>query len=621
MTDQELNYLQAIGLLTPLDVYFGRFMERLAGGDVPELVLASALVSGAAREGHICLDLAAVAGKVVAAGEGGEAPLRCPDLAPWCARLGEMHVVGKPGEYRPLVLDDDKRLYLYRYWEYQERLAAAVRERVIRVDETVNRESIGEGLARLFPEEEAAGVNWQKVAAFTALTRRFCVISGGPGTGKTTTIARILALLAEQTSSRPAVALAAPTGKAAARLQEAVREARERLPIAPETKAALPQEASTLHRLLGAIPGSPSFRHTRQNPLPVDVLVVDEASMVDLALLSKVVQALPARARLILLGDRDQLASVEAGAALGDICDSAGDGPVSRSHAEELRRATGYRLDVDEEADRPGIRDCIVHLRTSYRFGTTSGIGALCRAVNAGRPDEAAGLLSEGFPDLRWRNVPRPERLPRALREVVEGGFADYLLTDDPGQSFQYLERFRILCAVREGPYGVIALNRTVEEILRDRGLIVSGRPWYRGRPVMITRNDYNLRLFNGDVGVVLPDPAGGGDLRVFFSAAEGTVRKFHPLLLPEHETVYAMTVHKSQGSEFDRVLLLLPDRESPVLTRELIYTGISRARGRVEIWGNEAVFRSAVARRIERTSGLRDTLRGARFPSPGGRG
>ena len=611
MTEPILRRLQAGGLLAPLDVHFGRFMERLAGGAVPELVLASALVSSAARQGHICLDLAAVAGGLVAAEEGGEEPARCPDLSSWCARLGETPVVGKPGEYRPLVLDDAHRLYLYRYWEYQERLAAAVTERVTSLDKAVHGESLARGLARLFPEEEPGGINWQKVAAFTALTRRFCVISGGPGTGKTTTIARILALLAEEVSPRPTVALAAPTGKAAARLQQAVQEARERLPIAPETKAALPQEASTLHRLLGVIPGSPYFRHTSKNPLPTDLLVVDEASMVDLALLSKVVQALPARARLILLGDRDQLASVEAGAALGDICDSAGESPVSSNHAEELRRATGYRIDMDQGAGRPGIRDCIVQLRTSYRFGRASGIGALCHAVNAGRSDEAARLLREGFRDLGWKNVPRPERLPRAIREVVAEGFADYLSTDEPGESFQQLERFRILGAVREGPYGVIALNRTVEEILRDRGLIVPGRPWYRGRPVMITRNDYNLHLFNGDVGVVLPDPAAAGDLRVFFSSAEGAMRKFHPLLLPQHETVYAMTVHKSQGSEFDRVLLVLPDRESPVLTRELIYTGISRARERVEIWGEEAVFRSAVARRIERTSGLRDALVG----------
>ena len=610
MNHHNVSRLQSSGFLIPLDVHFGRFMERLAGGEIPELILASALVSSAARQGHICLELATVAGRVIVEGEGDEEPVRCPPLSPWCARLGETRVVGQPGDYRPLILDDAKRLYLYRYWEYQERLARAVKERAARGGEAVDGELLAQGLARLFPAAEPDGVNWQKVAAFTALTRRFCVISGGPGTGKTTTIAKVLALLAEQASPRPAITLAAPTGKAAARLQEAVREARERLLIAPETKAALPQEASTLHRLLGVIPGSPYFRHTSKNPLPIDVLVIDEASMVDLALLSKVVQALPARARLILLGDRDQLASVEAGAALGDICDSAGQGSVSRSHAEELRRATGYRLDASEGADPPGIRDCIVHLRKSYRFGRTSGIGALCRAVNTGRPDEAAGLVREGFPDLGWRNVPRPERLPQAIRGVVEEGFADYLLTHDPGKSFQCLERFRILCAVREGPYGVIALNRTVEEILRDRGLIASGRPWYRGRPVMIARNDYNLRLFNGDVGVALPDPAAGGDLRVFFSSAEGTLRKFHPLLLPEHETVYAMTVHKSQGSEFDRVLLVLPDRETPVLTRELIYTGISRARGRVEIWGEETVFRSAVARRIERTSGLRDALR-----------
>jgi len=610
MSHDELKRLQASGLLTPLDVHFGRFMGRLAGGDFPELMLAAALVSRAAQQGNICLDLATLAGQVVVEGEGDEEPVRCPAVSLWCARLGETGVVGQPGEYRPLVLDDDKRLYLYRYWEYQERLAAAVTERVTPGDEDMDGELVARGLARLFPEAEPDGVNWQKVAAFTALTRRFCVISGGPGTGKTTTIAKALALLAEQGSPRPAITLAAPTGKAAARLQEAVREAREWLPIPSEAKAAMPQEASTLHRLLGVIPGSPYFRHTSKNPLNVDILVVDEASMVDLALLSKVVQALPARARLILLGDRDQLASVEAGAALGDICDAAGEGPLSRSHAEGLGRATGYRPDAGGGSDRPGIRDCIVHLRTSYRFGRTSGIGALCRAVNAGRPDEAAGLLRDELPDLGWRNVPPPERLPRAIRGVVEEGFAAYLLTDDPVESFQGLERFRILCAVREGPYGVIALNRAVEGILRERGLIASGRPWYRGRPVMITRNDYNLRLFNGDIGVALPDPAAAGDLRVFFSSAEGTVRKFHPLLLPEHETVYAMTVHKSQGSEFDRVLLVLPDRESPVLTRELIYTGISRARRRVELWGRENVFRNAVARRIERTSGLRDALR-----------
>jgi exodeoxyribonuclease V alpha subunit len=521
-------------------------------------------------------------------------------------------VVGRAGEYRPLVLDDGNRLYLYRYWEYQERLAAAIRQRVSKVEACPDMAVVAKRLARLFPEEEPDGINWQKVAAFTALRRRLCVISGGPGTGKTSTVARILAFLVEQAPQRLAIALGAPTGKAAARLQEAVKEAGERLDVPPEVKAALPQDASTLHRLLGSVPGSPRFRHTSENPLPVDAVVVDEASMVDLPLLSKLVQALPSQGRLILLGDRDQLASVEAGSALGDICDSAGEGGFSRSFGEDLRQVAGYGLEVGEGDDRPLLRECIIHLTKSYRFGSGSGIGALCRAVNAGDGHAAVGLLSGAHPDLGWRRLPPPEKLPGAMRGLVEEGFTEYLQSDDPSESFRCFERFRILCALREGPYGLVALNRAVEGILRERGLIASGGPWYRGRPVMITKNDYNLRLFNGDVGVVLPDPAASGELRVFFLAPEGRVRKLHPLVLPQHETVYALTVHKSQGSEFDRVLLILPDTESRILTRELVYTAISRARARVDVWGNEAVFRNAVSRRIERTSGLQDALRQA---------
>ena len=612
MTMDTLTRLHAAGILTPLDVHFGRFMGKLAGGEVPELILAAALASSHTRQGHICLSLPVVAGKTLGEGEGGEGQVRCPPLSSWCERLVATAVVGRPGEYRPLVLDDGNRLYLYRYWEYQERLAEAIKQRVGNIEERPDMAALARRLARLFPEEEADGTDWQKVAAFTAVRRRLCVISGGPGTGKTATVARILALLVEESQRRPAIALAAPTGKAAARLQGAVKEAGERLNAPQEVRAALPQDASTLHRLLGSVSSSPRFRHTSRNPLPVDAVVVDEASMVDLPLLSKLVQTLPSQARLILLGDRDQLASVEAGSALGDICDSAGEGGFSRSFGEELRQAAGYGLEVGGGDDRPGLRDCIVHLRKSYRFGTASGIGALCRAVNAGDGHGAAGLLGGAHPDLGWRRLPPPARLPGAMRSLVEEGFAGYLQHDDPSESFRCLERFRVLCAVREGPYGLVALNRAVEGILRERRLIASGGSWYRGRPVMITKNDYNLRLFNGDVGVVLPDPAAGGQLRVFFLAPEGTVRKFHPLVLPEHETVYAVTVHKSQGSEFDRVLFLLPDTESRVLTRELIYTGISRARARVDIWGNEAVFRNAVSRRIERTSGLQDALREA---------
>jgi len=346
----------------------------------------------------------------------------------------------------------------------------------------------------------------------------------------------------------------------------------------------------------------------------VDCVVVDEASMVDLALMSKLVQGLPEQARLILLGDKDQLASVEAGAVLGDICDTGNTHSFSRRFGSNIKMITGCNIDVDElhGENEPAIQDCICQLQKSYRFGSDSGIGVVSGAVNAGDEDLAIALLMGGkYGDIEWKELPQPNALSRAIKDTVLGGFKDYLRASDPWDIFQLFDRFRMLCALREGPYGVVALNTLVEQILMKEKLIEPDMKWYPGRPVLITSNDYNLRLFNGDVGIVLPDPGANNDLRVFFPAADGTMRRFHPIRLPEHETVYAMTVHKSQGSEFDGLLLLLPDRESPVLTRELIYTAITRARERVEIWGTERVFRTAISRRIERTSGLRDALWG----------
>ncbi|UCG11379.1 MAG: ATP-binding domain-containing protein, partial [Deltaproteobacteria bacterium] len=279
-----------------------------------------------------------------------------------------------------------------------------------------------------------------------------------------------------------------------------------------------------------------------------------------------------------------------------------------------VKEVTGYTVPVDVRRDlESGLQDCIVQLQQSFRFGIDSGIGAVGRAVNEGDGAQAIGLLRQvDYEDIGWRDLPRASGLPTALRRNIIDGFGAYLEETAPGEIFQQFDRFRILCALREGPYGVTALNSLVEDILVKHELIEPDKRWYRGRPVMITRNDYNLRLFNGDVGIVLPDPDSGNDLRVFFPAPKGRLRKFHPQRLPEHETVYAMTVHKSQGSEFDRVLLLLPDRESRVLTRELIYTAITRAREGVETWGRADVFQTAISRRMERMSGLRDALWGA---------
>lgn len=614
--EKDLYRLLENGLISRLDIHFANFVAGLTEGPVWELSLSAALTSSATRQGHICLDLTSMAGKELVNGEEGQKPLLCPKLRDWCKFLLSSRVVGKPGDYKPLILDRRNRLYLFRYWDYQERLSDLIRSRVQDVDEPMDIPKFGESLARLFPGAPGEGIDWQQVAALTAIMKRFSVISGGPGTGKTTTVAKILTLLLEQSGrERPRVALCSPTGKGAARLQEAIHAAKLTLDCSDLVKEAIPTEASTIHRLLGAISNSPYFRHNAQNRLPLDVVVVDEASMVDLALMSKLFQALQPEAKLILLGDKDQLASVEAGAVLGDICDTGHQHGFSVPFSNALKKIIRHTMPLTpDEKGEPGIGDCIVTLRKSYRFPRESGIATVSRAVNRGEGDFAGELLKSGkYEDLQWRDLPPFRTLPKAIRDRVIHGFGASLKAREPQEIFRLFDRFRILCALREGPYGVRAINGMVEQILREKGLITADGGWYRGRPILINRNDYDLGLFNGDVGVILQDPdagpGSGNALRAFFRTPEGNLRKIHPLRLPEHETVYAMTVHKSQGSEFDRVLLILSDRDSPVLARELIYTGITRAREKVEIWGDEAVFKQAVTRRTERMSGLRDAL------------
>lgn len=604
------DLLHKSGVFSALDVHFADFMEKVSGMPSPSLWLAAALVSRSTTEGHICLDLAAVAGeKLFEPGEVTETVV-CPEIHVWKKELLKSEVVGRPGEYKPLILDNKDRLYLFRYWDYQERLAHLIRCRVDEKDAPVNMPLLKEGLFKAFPSHREGEVDWQKVAACAAVFRKFLVISGGPGTGKTTTVAKIMALLLEQNSpGRVRIAFVSPTGKGASRLQQAIKDVKSALDFPEDIKSAIPEEASTIHRLLGSIPDSPYFRYHAGKKLPLDVLVVDEASMVDLALMSKLIQALPVEARLILLGDRDQLASVEAGAVLGDICGAGRLNRFSSHFCEKVGQATGHKICPDK-AGGPAIKDCIVELNRNYRFGPESGIAALSHAVNAGKAHIAEVSLKEGpYRDITWVDLPRPEMLRGALRRGILGEYRSGLRATDPQEVFQHFERFRILCSLREGPYGVSAVNRMIQNMLRQEKWIRPEGRWYRGQPLMVTKNDYHLKLYNGDIGVILQDVPPGKDLRAFFQAPDGTIRKFHPGRLPEHETVYAMTVHKSQGSEFDRVLLLLPDRDSPVLTRELLYTGITRARKSVEIWGRIPVFEQAVSRRTQRASGLRDLL------------
>jgi exodeoxyribonuclease V alpha subunit len=410
--------------------------------------------------------------------------------------------------------------------------------------------------------------------------------------------------------------LAAPTGKAAARMRESLKQAREDLRTRHPAADRLPEEVHTLHRLLKTLPGSPYFRHNRENPLETDIVVVDEASMVDMALMAKLLEAVPSAARLVLVGDKDQLASVEAGSVLGDICDRDRMHGFSAEFCETIQQATGQRLDA-QSGSPSGLQDCMVELRNSFRFSAGSAIGELSRAVNRGDAGRALEILdTPGEDSIAWLDPDAGSRAPLELQRLILSGTADCFRQDTPAAALRELNRFKILCAHKAGPHGVDAINRVAEQMLVRQGLIrpeaAAARPWYAHRPVLVTRNDYALGLFNGDIGMTLPDDASvGRGLFVFFPAGPGETRRFLPYRLPEHETVYAMTVHKSQGSEFDEVLLILPDRDSPVLTRELVYTALTRARKTVTIWARRSILGAAIARRIERTSGLRDALWG----------
>jgi exodeoxyribonuclease V alpha subunit len=594
-----LHRAASLGLIRELDYHFARLVDELVSrggengghGEAPDgVLLAAALVSRQTGEGDVCLHLADWAGRAVFE----ELPeLSAPPLAEWRAMLEACPAVAGAAE-APLVLDGDA-LYLARYWAFETGLAAALRMRAGSWTEGVDRKRLAEGLRRLLGEDAAAAD--QRRAAALAVLRRLAVISGGPGTGKTRTVTAILALLLEQGQDLR-VALAAPTGKAAARLAESIQAAKRELPLDLIQQAAIPERTQTLHRLLGVVPGRSQPRRNAGNPLHVDLLVIDEASMVDLPLLARALDALPEHARLVLLGDRDQLASVEAGAVLADICGEA----AEPRYSAELRKALRETADETQEqaAEASAMADSVVLLTHSYRFARDSGIGALAQAVNAGDADEALGVLEAGWPDL---SLLPPAPLEARLGERLDAVLGDTLAAFRPEQALACLKRLRILCALREGPFGVVEINAQIERHLRRRFGVDTRKPWYRGRPVMVQGNDYALGLFNGDIGIVWPDAA--GSLRVFFEAPEGSLRAVHPGRMPAHETVYAMTVHKSQGSEFDEVLLILPRQDARVLTRELLYTGITRARSSVELWADEPIVAAAVARRVRRASGL----------------
>ncbi len=577
------------GNLDAADVHVASCLGRLAGETDPEVLLAVALAVRAPRTGSVLVDLSRIADQLAGAADQAD-PVGDTPEPDWPEPEGwRTRVAASPLVASGVLHLEGTNLSLDRYWRDEQLLGASLEARSTPfpgVDGAV----LEDGLDRLFRPAPGAGPDLQRRAAATAVLRRFTVVSGGPGTGKTTTVARILALLHEQapaTGGRPPlVALAAPTGKAAARLQEAVRQSAAGLDCPPAVREAVAgAAASTLHRLLGSQPwASTRFRHHHDNLLPHDVVVVDECSMASLSLMARLVDAVRPDARLILVGDHEQLASVEAGAVLGDIVGPAGTGTATGAMAE-----------------------AVVVLRRRYRY--EGAIAELASAIQADDGDATLAVLRGGAGDVVWLE---PDQDTGPLREAaVAAGTAlrAAAVGGEDRAALDELGRFRLLCAHREGPFGAAAWRALVEGWLGEAGAGPGpGGRWYPGQPLMVTGNDYDLGLWNGDTGVVMTRPE--GRLEAVFDRSAG-VLACSPGRLGRVETIYAMTVHKAQGSQFDTVAVVLPEPTSRILTRELLYTAVTRARGRVILVGSEESVRAGVGRPIARASGLRGRLWG----------
>ncbi|WP_394201952.1 exodeoxyribonuclease V subunit alpha [Shewanella waksmanii] len=632
---------QSERLITPLDRHFALQMRALHQDSDPLFEIICALLSRQLSQQHTCLPLAHIDRLNPFAEQRSQCQITA-DISELSAHLANYQAISRAQDNTktPLILDGEF-LYLQRYYQFELDVSHTLNRLALTPVAVENPSQLRTQLALLFPDNQQQ-YDWQKIATATAFNRQLAVITGGPGTGKTTTVTKLLFLLAQHQQIN--IKLVAPTGKAAARLSESIKASKARLMtelasfghlFELDNISAVPEDASTLHRLLGVIPNSHRYRHHKDNPLRLDLLVIDEASMVDLPMMHKILQALPEHARLILLGDQDQLASVEAGAVLADICaglkhqqfDQQGQASTywqmrySEQQAQYLSTVTETQL-THFTHPQPKLGDSLCMLMHSHRFKGDAGIGQLAGAVNQSDLASILAVWQRGYDELQWFEHTFNQDTNTGLNDIKTQAVTQYgqylkqmaAAMDDISISVADIidsyNRYRLLCAMRVGEYGVEGINQTISNALKQAGLIEPSQEFYAGRPVIIQSNDYNLGLFNGDIGLILADRDHQQQrLMAHFVQADGSLLKVLPARLPKHDTCFAMTVHKSQGSEFEQVALVLPPKPSvaqqTLLSKELIYTAITRAKQHFSCLGSQAVFERACLQATKRASGL----------------
>lgn len=570
-----MKTLSEIPLFNSLDRSVGDLLARHSAAKTGVLPLLGALISYSLRQGHVCLDLGQIKDSDMAAF------IDQDQIKSIQADLGGLELIGSESDSTaPLILTKSGKLYFHRYWHYEHRLLTAINQRLNANPGPVESDKLN----AFFAACPTLGDEQRQAIALSA-TSPITFISGGPGTGKTTTVLYMLAhLLTGHSGKTLKIGLAAPTGKAAQRIQVSLEQGLQALPLARELKDQMPKEATTLHRLLGFQKNISQFKYNREVPLPLDIVVIDEASMLDLLMFSKLLDALASSTRLILLGDRHQLASVEAGSIFGDLIQSSLTNQLLAEHTVELT--------------------------SNYRFGNKSTLYQTCEAVKSGASRKAVALLRKNGKEARLKSLPSPDQLPLALKSSLESHFKRIAEAKNPGEALQRLQEVVLLTPLRKGKYGVEGLNQRIDSLMRDRQDSSIRTSHFAGQPILITENNYAQALFNGDLGVIFPSPDNSEELFAYFQSTHtDTLRRFPMAALPGFELAYALTVHKSQGSEYRHVFFLLPPGGSPLITRELIYTAISRSRESVEIWGHTEDLIEGIEKRTLRTSGILDAM------------